>query len=493
MVALTGLFVMLSIAAVLAWPLRRTTLWPLALPIALAFGEAGFVQTWDMQVEVPYFPFTLRWPDIVFGALVIAWLLVRRLSPPQGGSRWAIGVDEGVVIAWLVMAAVAILLSWIDEGRIMPWITRDVLYYCYVPLGLVILQSVFRRTGREAVFVLLRSLSVVVSALSIVYILHMSGWSLYDRAGVQSSYSALGEVRRDSLTFPVWACVTLPFLLWSERIGIVESVMILLQSAALAASLTRSFVLAGVLAVLLVAVLRVVNRRRPTTLLVPIGFGIAFVGGLSWWAPESLRQSGRLLMSRFDELSRGVASVPNVVERLAVGERVSSFLRGWTLLMGAGFSEAARRQTDLNLGHLLVYDSLWSLVLLTFGIVGAVVVAATLLIGLLQGVSVAFRQRREPLSLAAVGAAALLWLIARTPASSEILSFYPMVCAFAFALVTVEAHSAWSASREVRPLLPDRREADMMLAHLPQGSAFRAMLAVLALTALVLIGRVVAG
>lgn len=489
---LVGYVAMACIIAVLAWPLRGTTLWPLALPIALAFGEAGFVQTWDLQVQLPGFPVPLSWLDIVFVALLVAWLLVRRVSrPPKvlaARGHW----HAAPLVAWLVMVALAVPLAWIDGGAIKLGISWSVLAYAYVPLSVAILWDVLRRTDRAALWVLLRSLSVVVSVLAVFYTFHMLGLSLYDLAGVNSTYSGVGEVRRDVLTFPVWACVTVPFLLWRERIRLVDGLMIVVQCIAVAMSLTRSLVLALGLAFLLLVVWRVAANRRPFQPLVVAAVGAASFTVLLWTVPAFVARAVDLLSSRFDELAAGVASVPNVVSRLDVGTRISSFLSGWGLWMGAGFSDAAIAQTQANVGRQLVADSLWSLILLRFGVIGVVVIAATLAMGVGTGLVAALKRRREPLAIAVVVAAALAWLCVRTAASSEIVANYPVVCAFLLAIVLVEERGAWSDSREVRRLLFDGGDTPSLPDWVPRSGALKAMALVLLVVVEITLGRAIA-
>jgi hypothetical protein len=458
-VTLLGAFAMLCIAAAIGWPLRGTTLWPLAIPVALAFGEAGFVQTWNLSVAVPGIPVPLGWRDVVFIALVVAWLLVRRLSPPGKPSPRLVHWDMVPLAAWLALVGISIPLAWIDGGAIKLGIALAVFAYAYVPLCFVFLWDILRRTDRATMWKMLRSLSVIVSALALLYVFHMLGLSVYDAAGVNSTYSVGDGIRRDILTFPVWACITVPFLLWSERISVVEGGMVAVQAAAVAMSMTRSVVLGFALAVLLVVVARFVVRRRPLQPLVPAAVGLAGFGVLAASVPQQVDRIVGALTSRFDELSAGVSSVSTVASRLGVGARVSNFLSGWSLWMGAGFSDAAVSQSQAGLGRLLVEDSLWSVVLLYFGIIGAVVVAGTLVVGVVAGAFAAFNRRAEPLSLAIVGTAALAWLFARTAASSEILTYYPIVCAFVLALITVEARDAWSTSPYARRLLLERDDA----------------------------------
>jgi hypothetical protein len=491
-VTLVGYAAMLGIAAALAWPLRRTALWPVALPVALALGESGFVQTWDLQVQLPGFPVPLGWLDIVFGALVVSWLLVRRVSPADRSRGLPVGLDVAVLVAWFVIVAIAVPLAWVDGGAVKLGIAWTVLSYSYVPLSAAMLYDMLRRTNRAAVQTLLRSLSVVTSVLAVFYILHMLGLSIYDLARVNSTYSYVAGVRRDILTFPVWACLTVPFLLWSERIRFIDSCMVVVQVAAVAASLTRSLVLACLLAVLFIVASRFVAGRRPFEPLLPVGIGAVSAAVLAWSLPGFIDRSLAVLLSRFDELSAGVTSVANVASRLGVGERVSSFLSGWGLWMGAGFSDAALARSQASLGQLLVDDSLWSIVLLRFGLIGVTLVAATIVVGIVSGVVAARRLRREPLAMAAVGTAALVWLAARTAASSEIVNFYPMVLAFILALIMVEARDAWSESDRVLRVLLGRGDAPELPAWVPRGAA--AKVAAIALLVIVefAIGRAIA-
>ena len=160
--------------------------------------------------------------------------------------------------------------------------------------------------------------------------------------------------------------------------------------------------------------------------------------------------------------------------------------------MGAGFSGAAVAQTQANFGRLLVEDSLWSAILLHFGILGVAVVAVTLAVGIGTGVLAALRRRTEPLALAAVGAAALVWLFARTAASAEIMMNYPLVCAFLLALVTVEARDAWSASQGVERLLLGRGDAPALPERMRRSVLFKAAAVALAVVVEIAIGRVIA-
>jgi hypothetical protein len=211
-----------------------------------------------------------------------------------------------------------------------------------------------------------------------------------------------------------------------------------------------------------VALGRIATRRRPLQPLVPVAVGLAGLGTLAIAAPRALGRIVDPLLSRFDELAAGVTSVATMTQRLGVGERVSSFLSGWSLWMGAGFSDAALAQSRANIGSLLVADSLWSLVLLHFGVIGAIVVGVTLAVGLGAGVLATYRRRAQPMSLAIVGTAGLAWLVARTAASSEILTNYPIVCALVLALVMVEARDAWAKAPDARRLLLDRDDAPVL-------------------------------
>jgi hypothetical protein len=461
-VTLVGVLAMTCIAVAIAWPLRGTDLWPLALPLALALGESGFVQTWNLSIDLPGVPVPIGWTDIVFASLVMAWLLVRRISPVGKPAPRLVHADLIPLAAWLALVAIAVPLAWIDGGAVKIGIAWTVFSYSYVPLCFVLMWDVLRRTSRAAMWRMLRTLSAVVTVLGAVYILHMLGLSLYDAAGVNSTYYFADGIRRDILTFPVWACVTAPFLLWSERIRLMEGAMLVVQAVAVAVSMTRSLVLSLALAALMVVVARVVYRRRPLQPLVPAGVALAGLGGLAVVMPGAISRVLDPLASRFDELSAGVGSVSTIGQRLAVGQRVSSFLSGWSLWMGEGFSDSAVAKSQNNLAQLLIADSLWSVVLLHFGIIGAAVVGATLAVGLGAGVVATHLRRAEPFSMAIVGTAALAWLAARTVASSEIIVNYPIVLAFVLALVTIEARDAWSDVAGARPMLFERGDAPVM-------------------------------
>jgi hypothetical protein len=487
-----GALAMLCIVAALAWPLRRTTLWPIALPIALTFAESGFVQEWGLLIRVPGFPVPLRWLDIVFGSLVVAWLLVRRLSPREIEAPVPLGVDVALLVAWLCVVAISLPLAWLDEGSVKLGISWTILPYLYIPLGAIVLYDMLQRSDRTAMWTLLRSLSVVVSVLAGFYVLHMLGRSIYDLAGINSTYWQQGEFRRDMLTFPVWACLTIPFLLWSERIGVVEGSMLVVQLAAVAVSSTRSLVLACGLAIAFVVAARIAARRRPFQPLVPVGIGITVYGLLAWLAPAFVARRTDAILSRFDELSGGGASVPNLVYRLGVGERVSSLLGNQALWTGVGFSDSAGYQARASLSGLTLGDSLWPVILLRFGVIGMTIVGFTLVAGVATGLVAAWRRRREPLSLAVVGAAALLWLAARTVASAEIFEFAPLALALPTALVMVEARDAWSTSSHVQPLWFGRGEGLPLFGASPRGRAFKLGLLALVVVAEIAVGWVVA-
>jgi hypothetical protein len=484
-----GIVAMLCIAGAIAWPLRGTTLWPLALPVALALGESGFVQTWNLSIDIPGIPVPLLWTDVVFGSLVAAWLFVRRISPPSKPVPRLVHADMIPLAAWLALVVLAVPLAWIDGGAVKLGITWVVFSYSYVPLSFVLIWDVMRRTDRTAMWAMMRSLSVVVSVLSVFYVLHMLGLSVYDAAGINSTYYFADGVRRDILTFPVWACLTVPFIMWSERIRLAEGAMLVAQAAAVAVSMTRSLVLSCGLAIVLVVLARFPIRRRPMQPLVPVGVGLAGLGVLGLVMPGAIGRVLDPLVSRFDELSAGVGSVDTVAQRLGVGQRVSSFLSGWSLWMGAGFSDTALSQSQANLGQLLVADSLWSIVLLHFGIVGAAVVGATLAVGLGMGAFAAYLRRAEAFSLAIVATAALAWLTARTVASSEIVMYYPIVCAFVLALVAMEARDAWSGTPGVRGLLFERGEAPLLPAWIWNNALVRVAVVVAVVVVEILIGR----
>lgn len=485
---LAGFTAMLLIFSTLAHATRGTTAWPLALPITLAFGEAGFVQTWDFVAYLPGLPLPIKWLDIVFGATLVAWLMVRRLSAEEvtGGG---LGIDTVVIGAWLLLVAIAVPMAWLDGGALKLGIAWVVLPYSYLPLAAAMLYGVFIRVPRSAVWRLLRALSVVVTVLGGIYVFHMLGPSLYDLAGISSTYSLSEGIRRDSLTFPVWICLTLPFLLWSEHIGVPEGVMIAVQLAAVVASVTRSLVIACVAAIVMLAFSRIVMKRGPQELLVPAllsGLGAAVVG----WSATSLgARTADVLMFRFAELSGGLSSVPNLVARLRVGESVTGVLGSRSLWMGVGFSDAAIQRAQTLLGQAIVADSLWSVVLLNFGVVGAVVVAAILLVGIGTGVRTMWFHRSEPLALGAVGTAAMIWLSGRTVASSEILAFYPVVCAFALAVIAVEKRDAWSRSDTVLPLAFGRDTGSVVPAWFPHGVSGRTLAIVVGVVLEILLGR----
>lgn len=425
------------------------------MPIMLALGESVFLQTWNFRLSVPLLPEPLNWRDVLFLATLVAWSALQS-ARPRPDSLYP-GWD--LVGGWLLLLWFAFQtpLSWLVGGEIKIGIALAARGLLYVPLGFLLWADIFRRVTREEVRWLLESVAVLCVPLAGLYALSTLGVRIYEAAGIQSAYYQAAGVRRDILTFPVWAKIALPVLIvWPGKRPVWRFAGAAVILVACFLTYTRSIIVPGLAVVLICGLLLsgrtkglAVSWLRPLLLIAAVGLALVVAGD---YAPQGLQY----LAQRFEEIGSSGLGVSTFQARLAWGRTIAELVGRVDPWLGYGFSDQMLGEAFRVGSTMFLSDVLWLPLLLFTGWLGVALTANMLAAYGRTSARLAWAAESPWRELGCVVFCVFVWDVSRSFASSELLTNLGVGATTWMALAAVAVRGAvrdtWPAKRRLGSL-----------------------------------------
>jgi len=394
------------------WRGRRDPVYILALPLLLACGRGIFLDLYSLKVPLGG-GVTVGQEDILMLALSGVFVYILALRPDAEPTRLTgqLYLCLGILILLTTKAFAAYSSRWGDlasPGQLLSVVKAALVAraYFYLPTSIVLWHLVLKRFSEREVLHLLRILTWVTAACSIVYLVNLAGFRTY--TAIWPAYSAVqvsgaGSVIRDYLTMPFWLYLGLAYSLarlvyGGQRFTYLLAAIVMTGCAVF--SFTRSYavcalglwVVAGFWKVVVVPLhWKTIGPRTQVgpahawiVITAPAALSVAVVAGWGllgdWWA---------YLGTRFGSLSQGPAGDLNVLVRFRLYAQASQaishagFFLGWLMIPSAAAT------------GVYFLDSYWASVLFELGWIGLLVLGALALGALGKATAMAVKAEGE--------------------------------------------------------------------------------------------------
>lgn len=378
-----------AVVAYVFWEARQSRMLLCGLPFVLALGRSVFIDLLPTTQLIAAGGHTLTAQDLLFGCLGLCWILSRNWRRDVGAAVidgwWVLG---GLLLFYLVAELIVQIAG---VGRLSAGQIIDARDWFYIPLGFWLMLDMLRRFTAAEAARLVRMLSRVTVALTILYVANARGAHIYPYQVFQTITSGGATFARDFSTLSIWLGLALAYYLSRPRVTAETVIGLIILVVGCFFSFTRSIViLVGlmVVAAVLCSAWKQGNLRRASAIVV----GVAVIV-LLWFtvlpalAPAEYAYFG----ARWSQLTSATAA--GHTEDLVV--RTKAF-------------ESARRagaKIDPQLGAGLLgngattfstsYDSDWITIVYVFGPVGLALFGLPLVAALISALRSFFRSRDE--------------------------------------------------------------------------------------------------
>jgi hypothetical protein len=386
---------------------RRDPAYILAIPLVLAFNRGIFLDLHSFRISLGNF--SISQEEILLAALVAVLVYAASLRPraPRQPFTFQIYLCGGILLLLLGKAFAVDIGSWSDllsSSRLLAAVKASLLVrvYFYLPISIILWHFVLKRFTADEMGRMLRAITWVTLVCSIVYVADLLGIKTYSNIYVVYATMRLApgfHVFRDFLTFPFWLNLALGYSLacvvYARQRTTYALVAVVLTSCA-ALSFTRSFIISAI--VLWVAALAwrvaVVSRRgrertrHGTMGPVTASALVAGVAGLGS-AFDRLATMWGYLLGRMSAVTSGALGDPNVAIRVNLYSIAAAAIKRDGLLFGTLLTDAGAS------GSAYFLDSYWASVLLAYGWLGGLIVAALLAAAVVKAVARALRAQTD--------------------------------------------------------------------------------------------------
>ena len=433
--------------------LRTNPLVLVGIPLTLALGEAGFMRTWQFSMRVPLFPYALEWPDIVFGALGVAWVYVRQKRPEAQSLKWS--VDLGVALFLLGLMFLYVPMAWLDDQALKLGVFWAVHKFVYFPLSIFVWLDLFRRVTREETDRLLETMAFVTVPFAGLYTLSSVGVPIFPDIIWSPTFIGSAVIVRDFLTFPIWTRFALAYFLTRPRQTVISLASIGILSSAIVLSYTRSWVIPA-LVLFGIAAFYIIAIRRQFTFAITRIASIAVVlagvaSALLMLFPENLTYA----FDRVVEIQTQGFYSGNVLARTSVFDEINAYVLSADPIFGAGFGEQKGAEAAVLSQTYLVGDMMWTVILLVMGWIGITAFGILFAIFGLRAFWIMLDAHNEMRArFGAIFFMVISWDVIRVFASAEYLQLQQTSSALGFALIAIEARRLWAENPKTISGLP---------------------------------------
>ena len=443
------MYVLLSIVVPCAllicviWRLRSARLAWLAGFVVATCAGAAYLPSDTFSLALPGLGIPLRWADVCFFALTVAWIAIR--AEHRRPAPLILTVGGMSLVLWVAWVGLQVPLAWVDDGAVKLGVPLAMRYWLYVPLGAFMLVDIFRRRTRSEAAAFMDVVGAVAVFLGVLYVCSALGLPVYPSSKLLLQQTEVGSITRGYITFCYWTVVAVPWYAAKSRMTIwsVLALAVLATTAVLSYSrgLVISLTLAGLVAAVLPAMAHgsgaKMARRFAAAVVV-----VALLGTLAVLvAPQNVKYVGIRFGSAFVE--RG--ATPSMQQsRVGAFASVSRSLGMQGRLTGLGFSRKGAATIEALSGRLILGDSLWTVTNAQLGFLGVTVLACCVGAFVLTGISAVRASWHSDMRIEAAMLAAIVGVAMRTFSGSEWVIGAPVASGLVLALLMASRQKAWA-------------------------------------------------
>lgn len=408
------------------WRGRRDPVYVLALPLLLACGRGIFLDLYSLHLPLGG-GVTVNQEDILLLAQLGVFVYVLGIRPAAARQRMTIQLYLclGILILLTGKAFAAYFSSWGDltsPGNLVSVAKAAAVarLYFYVPISIMLWHLILKRFSAAEILHLVRIITWVTAACSVVYLANLAGLRTYARiwpAYYTTQAPGGGIVVRDYLTMPFWLYLALGYSLarlvyGGQRLTYLLVGIVITGCAVF--SFTRSYAICALglwalagfwRAVIVPSQPRTIRLRarvspaRAWILMSAFGTlsGVILVKSnllASWWA---------YLATRLGTLGRGPAGDPNTELRVNLYLQAARTVAHSGIFLGTLMIPGGAAATAVY-----YLDSYWASVLVDLGWIGLFVMAALAVAAIGKAVVKALRAEGESAVLGLVILSGLL-------------------------------------------------------------------------------------
>lgn len=395
-------------------------------------------------------------PEVVLLGLVLATFYLRLRRPYRRG----LPASGEILLAALLAAWIALeVLITITKGNGVAPTLRASALYLFPAVGVFLWGDLLMRSTREETRLFIEGLVAVAVATSPLYCAQAVGLHVYPFRAIYTytvhGAGVLGKpstIVRDFLTFNPFTFMAFAWLLTDWRRRSIWYLQFTIVSAAIFLTFTRSLIIPALASILLIGALAL-TAKGP---------------GGERWVRATRGASGVLLgvvalavvapvvtsfvFGRFGRLLEYGAREPNWVARIDAITRTAGTLSGVDLLTGIGVLRLGVLTPGVYLGPagLSIGDTMWPVLLLYTGFVGAGVVLAILVFCTVTAFAQMIRHRHESGSLYPFLAVWFIQMVIDTFISPGFV-WMGVVAGLPVALLLMERKGLWRGCQPQRP------------------------------------------
>ena len=352
----------------MAWLLRRTKLFLLAIPIVMSMKESAFIDAYHFLLRFPGLPVALNYDTLLLIVLTIAYILFKHQSKSSYSMRRRIkgGLTLKLIIIFIAYSFIQVLIYWVGNMNLQLGLLFSLLSTLFPFLTILLWLQIMRFSTDEDLLVLINSITLISVILGILYILNSSGLEIYPFETYWEFSTQTVTIIRDFNTIPPWLSLSFATLLirndLRSGLGLVILVIVVIFTY------TRSILLsyAGMFVVYLFIVSNYKKILKKYTVLAFLFAIFFFIFG------DKLADNIDFFGGRFDEVS------DTGIEESSFGKRLDTieYLFDNPSLMAIIFGKRANVQEydtgfDYSGAPTSIYaDSTWSNIIYFSGIVG---------------------------------------------------------------------------------------------------------------------------
>jgi hypothetical protein len=429
------------ILAFLWFRTRKTPLCFAVFPVILSFGESGFMNSWNFRLNLPGFPVTLIWQDIVFITLGLAWFYVIKRRPNYLSGK--LGLETGATLMLLLLMLIEIPATWLNIGAIWPSVFFNIRFYLYFPISIYLWIDILRRFTAEEVYLFVQSIAIVTVPIMGLYALSSVGYSVFPYVGINTIIIGTGTSLRDNLTFPVWSGLALSYFLSKQKKELSGAIALIIILFGIFFSATRT--LFGITAILIVVSIVALRIKKQSLMSAMFSYIVILLAGVALLIityplfPDNVR----FVLSRLDEVLKTGLETANIMSRTNSFLAISSSTQQYDFVLGGGFAIQGASSYQAATAGYVMGDMFWTTVLFYFGWLGIVLFSLFYFSFMFASLSIVFNGKMSATPTSIIILLLFFWNLFRTFASSASLTIYPVSETLIFALITVEKRDLW--------------------------------------------------
>ena len=208
------------IMIVMAWLLRHTKLFLLAIPIVMSMKESAFIGASHFSFYLPGLPVAINYDIFLLFVLTVTVILIKHQSKSVHAVRRCVKGDLilKLVKIFIAFSVIQVLIFWVGNMNLQLGLLFTLLSYLFPFLSILLWLQIMCLSTDKEVLVLINSITLITVILGILYVLNSSGLEIYPFEIYRELSFQAKTIIRDFSTIPPWLSLSLATLLVRDNL-----------------------------------------------------------------------------------------------------------------------------------------------------------------------------------------------------------------------------------------------------------------------------------